>query len=308
MTLFAAAALGLLIGVVLGALGGGGAILTVPMLVFVLNQSAQEATTSSLIIVGLTAVIGALGHARAGNVRWRTGIGFGVAGIAAAYLGSQANRQVDEQVLLLGFAAVMVLAAAGMLTRHNPCATESASARGRDPSVPHRSINDNDPGGLISPARRAVGRGSPAGPATSGIPRTARGDMSFRLSGHFVRAAKILAAGLLVGFLTGFFGVGGGFVIVPALMLVLGFPMPAAVGTSLLVVAVNSAASLAARADHATFDWPVIVPFTIAAVAGTFGGQRVAERVSGTVLTRSFAVLLLLVAAFVGVHSALDLA
>ncbi len=295
MTLLAAAFLGLLIGGVLGALGGGGAILTVPMLVFLLGQSGQEATTSSLVIVGVTAVIGALGHARTRQVRWRTGLAFGAAGIPAAYLGTQANRQVDEHVLLLGFAIVMVLAAAGMLTRRNPSADRRADDATQAPAATSTAVSDGD-------STEARARTS-----TVQLSRTTGSDLRAAAPDRLTTAAKVVAAGLLVGFLTGFFGVGGGFVIVPVLVLGLRFPMPLAVGSSLLVIAVNSAASLIARADHATFDWAVIVPFTVAAVAGTFAGQRLAEQVSGVTLTRSFAVLLLLVSGFVGVHSALAL-
>src|SRR5512142_1948391 len=117
MTLFAAVGLGLLIGIVLGGLGGGGAILTVPALVYLLGQSPQNATTSSLIIVGATAVVGAAGHARAGNVRWRTGLTFGATGILAAVAGSVANRHVPPHLLLLGFAGLMVVTALGMLVQ-----------------------------------------------------------------------------------------------------------------------------------------------------------------------------------------------
>jgi hypothetical protein len=118
---------------------------------------------------------------------------------------------------------------------------------------------------------------------------------------------KVVAAGLTVGFLTGLFGVGGGFVIVPALTLALGLPMSIAVGTSLLIIALNSASALAARAGSAHFDWAVIVPFTLAAMAGTVVGRRIADRLPNATLNRAFAVLLLLVAAFVGIHNAVAL-
>jgi uncharacterized protein len=298
VTLLAAAVLGLAIGAVLGALGGGGAILTVPILVFVLGQSAQDATTSSLVIIGVTAVIGALGHARVGNVRWRTGAAFGAAGILAAYAGTQANRHVDEHLLLLTFAGVMVLAATGMLTRRadQPPGPEPQDASSPDPL----SLANPSPGTGNRPRHLATGR-PPAGSTATGT--LAPVDAEAPPAPRAATVAKVIAAGLLVGFLTGLFGVGGGFVIVPALVLALAFPMPAAVGTSLLIIAINSAASLAARSGHAQFDWAVIVPFTLAAVAGTFGGQRLARRVSGPTLTRAFAVLLLLVAAYVGVRS-----
>ena len=109
----------------------------------------------------------------------------------------------------------------------------------------------------------------------------------------------MLAAGLVVGFLTGFLGVGGGFIIVPALVLALRYDMPTAVGTSLLVISLNSGVALLARGADGVFHWSVIVPFTLAAILGSLAGKRVADRISGASLTRSFAVLLLVVAAYV---------
>jgi uncharacterized membrane protein YfcA len=102
----------------------------------------------------------------------------------------------------------------------------------------------------------------------------------------------------VVGFLTGFLGVGGGFIIVPALVLAIDMPMPIAVGTSLLIIAINSGASLAARTGHAHFDWPIIVPFTIAAMAASLAGKKIADQLPQTVTTRAFAVLILAVAAY----------
>ncbi|XAS75387.1 sulfite exporter TauE/SafE family protein [Dermatophilaceae bacterium Sec6.4] len=252
--------LGLLIGISLGALGGGGSILTVPALVYVLGEPARAATTASLVIVGITALIGAFGHARSAHVRWATGITFGITGIAASLVGTALNRQVDPNLLLLAFAALMLLAAAGMLRR-------ATGPRSPDESK-------------MSGVRKGM---SPAG------------------------VAKFIFAGLLVGFLTGFLGVGGGFIIVPALVMMLGFTMPVAVGTSLLIIALNSAAALAARAGHATFDWSVIVPFTVAAITGSLLGTRVANRVSNLALSRAFAGLLIVVAVYVAMHSAFSL-
>jgi uncharacterized membrane protein YfcA len=113
------------------------------------------------------------------------------------------------------------------------------------------------------------------------------------------RGLKIIAAATAVGLLTGFFGVGGGFVIVPALVLALGFDMPAAVGTSLLVIAVNSAAALAARlGGRLSLDWPLLAVFTASALAGVLAGNRVASRVDASRLTAAFTILLIVVAAY----------
>jgi uncharacterized membrane protein YfcA len=118
---------------------------------------------------------------------------------------------------------------------------------------------------------------------------------------------KIIAAGMLVGFLTGFVGVGGGFVIVPALVMVLGYDMPIAVGTSLLIIAINSVAALLARTGNETFHWPVIIPFTAAAIVGSLAGKGVANNRSSTTLTRAFVWLLFAVAIYVAIRSGFGL-
>ncbi|MDR3650558.1 MAG: sulfite exporter TauE/SafE family protein, partial [Acidimicrobiales bacterium] len=109
---------------------------------------------------------------------------------------------------------------------------------------------------------------------------------------------KVVAAGTVVGFMTGFFGVGGGFIIVPALVLALGFDMPTAIGTSLLVIAVNCAVALASRLATTGVDWHVALPFTVAALAGAVAGNHLASRTRASTLLRWFAVLLVAVAAY----------
>ena len=239
---------GLLIGLLLGALGGGGSILTVPVLVYLLHQEPHAATAGSLLIVGITAAAGMVAHRRAGRVRLAPGIAFGILGVAGAYAGTRLSSSVPPDLLLSLFAALMLAAAAAMLRRRPGTAGQRERAGG------------------------------------STIPR---------------RVLKILAAAAGVGLLTGFFGVGGGFVIVPALVLVLGFDMPAAVGTSLLVIAVNSAAAFAARlGGHLSLDWPLLAVFTAAALAGVLAGNRVASRVDATRLSTAFTILLIAVAAY----------
>ncbi|MFZ5850410.1 MAG: TSUP family transporter, partial [Actinomycetota bacterium] len=121
---------------------------------------------------------------------------------------------------------------------------------------------------------------------------------------HCPRVLKVLVTATAVGLLTGFFGVGGGFVVVPALVLALGFPMPVAVGTSLVVIAVNSATALAARLGHGVgLDWLVLGVLTGAAVLGSLGGSRLAGRVRPEVLTRAFVVVLLLLAGYTAARS-----
>lgn len=106
-----ALALGVLVGLSLGALGGGGSTLAVPILVFVAGLDAQDATTASLLVVGVASAFGAIGHYRAGNVRLGAGIAFGAAGIVGSRIGTVVNQSIDEQVLLLAFSALIVFVA-----------------------------------------------------------------------------------------------------------------------------------------------------------------------------------------------------
>ncbi|MGY1708790.1 TSUP family transporter [Geodermatophilus sp. SYSU D00758] len=253
-----AVGLGLLVGLTLGALGGGGAVLTVPALVHGLGQSAQAATTGSLLVVGTSAVAAAAGHARRGRVDWRVAAGFAAAGVPAGIAGTALNRQADGDVLLLAFSGVLLLAAAAMLAQ----------------------------------TRSAAQQPVPVGGAGAPPPRPGRS--------RWRRAAEVAAAGLVVGLLTGFFGVGGGFVLVPALTLAIGLPMPVAVGTSLVVISANSGIALLARAGAGAVDWAVIAPFSLAAIAGALAGTRVADRLPARALTRAFAVLLVAVALYTG--------
>lgn len=262
MTTLLASPLGLLIGMALGALGGGGSVLAVPVLVYVVGQSPRAAITTSLLVVGVTALGGLVSHWRAGTVRVRSGVLFGLAGVGGSVLGARLHLLLPSTALLGAFAVLMLVAAVAMLRR------------GRDADT----------------------RPVPDGPApTEGGTATA-----VRISGGRV-ALRVLAAGSVVGLLTGLLGVGGGFVIVPALVLVLRFPMPVAVGTSLLVIAINAATALTAQlVGGGHVDWPVVIPFTIAAAIGVLIGSRVAQRVSADRLQQAFAVLLIVVALFVG--------
>ncbi|MBM6399325.1 sulfite exporter TauE/SafE family protein [Phycicoccus sonneratiae] len=242
---------GVAVGLSLGALGGGGSILAVPALVYVLSLDPRAATTASLVVVGATALTGAVGHARAGRVDWRAALVVAALGVPAALAGSVVGRLVDPQALLVAFAGLMVLAAVAMF-------------------------------------RRSRGEVAAAAPA----PRTGAR-----------RVVPVVAVGLGVGFLTGFLGVGGGFLVVPALVLALGFAMPTAVGTSLVVIALTSLAAFAERVGHGAVPWGVVVPFAVAAAGGSLLGRHVTDRVPAVVLTRAFAVLLLLVGGYVAVRA-----
>ena len=261
--------LGILIGMALGALGGGGSILAVPALVYVVGLGPKSAVTTSLVVVGVAALGGMVGHWRGGRVRVSAGLWFGIAGIGGSLLGSRLNRAVDPTVLLVAFSGLMLIAAWRMW----------ASARAK---------------GAASPV------GGPAGIQVSDPPPAVH--VEARRSTAYVVTTFVLA-GTAVGFMTGFFGVGGGFIIVPVLVLVLGFDMPEAVGTSLLIIAINSGVALASRLATTGVDWHVAVPFTIAALLGALVGNRVAGRLPSTHLVRSFAALLVVVALYTLVDS-----
>ncbi|GAB3069340.1 sulfite exporter TauE/SafE family protein [Pedococcus soli] len=258
--------LGLLIGLALGALGGGGSILTVPALVYLLAQDPRSATTSSLLIVGATSLIALAPHARAGRVRFGQGLMFGALGTAGSFAGSALAAHVDPQVLLTAFAGLMLVVATLMIRR----------------SLRSTGVA----GGLEDPTAEPI---LTFNPITCACPRL----------------AKVVVTATAVGLLTGFFGVGGGFVLVPALVLALSFPMPVAVGTSLLVIAVNSATALTARITTGSthLDWPLIAGFTAAAVVGSLFGGRITSRVKPSHLTRAFAVLLVAVALYTAARS-----
>ena len=274
-----AIAAGVLIGLSLGTLGGGGSILTVPVLVYLLHVAPREATSASLIVVGVTSIVAAMIHARAGRVRWRSAIVFGTLGSITAFVGSLANRAVDPQVLLLGFAALMILAAIAMIRRT------------REPHDPA-----DQPTGSKPPPAMPSGETS-AGLATATLARATATSP----------AVKVIVSALVVGFLTGFFGVGGGFAIVPALVLALGYSMPVAVGTSLVIISITSAGAFIERLGSAATSWQIVVPFTLDAIAGSFGGKAISDRISGLALTRGFAALMIVVAAYMATRAAVTI-
>jgi uncharacterized membrane protein YfcA len=235
-----ALALSLLIGLALGLLGGGGSILTLPILVYALGVPDRQAIAASLVIVGTTSLAALLQHARAGNVAWRTGLVFGAAGMAGAFGGGLLAQFVPERVLLLMFSAMML-------------ATALAMFRGR------RS------------------------------PRAQVGSHS---------TARIVLDGLVVGVVTGLVGAGGGFLVVPALVLLGGLPMQKAVGTSLLVIAMKSFAGYLGHATHESIDWLLTATIAGTAVIGSLLGGLLAPHVPADTLRKAFAGFVLVMAFF----------
>ncbi|MGW3045273.1 sulfite exporter TauE/SafE family protein [Kitasatospora sp. NPDC001159] len=226
-----AIAASLLIGVLLGILGGGGSMLTVPILVYLAGQDTKQAITTSLFVVGVTSIAGLISHARAGRVRWRTGTLFGLAGMVGAYAGARVAAHIPDTVLLIAFALMMLATAAAML--RGPRKTTQQA---------HREL----------PLHR------------------------------------LLLQGLVVGAVTGILGAGGGFLIVPALALLAGLPIGIAIGTSLLVIAMNSIAGLAGHICGAHLDWHLALAATAAAVLGSLIGGRYAGRIPQHTLRTGF--------------------
>lgn len=280
--MIAAVVLGLVIGLALGALGGGGSILAVPVLVHVAGQTTGAATATSLVAVGAAAAVSSLAHARAGNVRWGAASGFVATGIAGSWLGAALNERLDDDVLLLAFSGLVLVAAHRMLTACPSCTrlgeTRATTLDGHDTTS------------------RAP---SPAGTVT--LTRTARPSVLAVRS-----VPQVVVAGTVVGLLTGLFGVGGGFVIVPALTLALGLSMPAAIGTSLVVIVGNALVALGFRGLDAV-EWDLALPFAGTMLLGGFVGSLLAHRLPPTSSLRAFAVLLVLVAVGNGLAAGLAL-
>lgn len=237
-----------LIGLSLGLIGGGGSIITVPVLVYVLGVAPHEAVGMSLAVVGATSLVGAFLHWRRGNLQLKTGLMFGIAGMFGAFAGSPLTKFLSPPALLAAFASLMLVIAVVMLRRK--AATEKGSE-------------------LDNFAAEVV-------------------------------LWKALLAGFGVGVLTGFLGVGGGFLIVPALVMFGGLPMKQAVGTSLFVIFMNSLAGFVGHSSNGAsdFDWRLMIYVTGLAVAGTIAGTLLSRRVAANKLQKGFAVFVLAVAVF----------
>lgn len=271
-----AIALGLLVGLSLGALGGGGSTLAVPILVFVAGLQAQDATTASLLVVGVASAFGVVSHFRNGNVRLGAGVAFGAAGIVGSRVGLFVNRSLDENVLLLAFSALIIFVAVRMYR-----SIDSSESQGdwADEDL------DRDHGTSVVTKQRASAK-----PA-------------FDLSASAI--VKLGGAATAVGLLTGLFGVGGGFAVVPALTLLLKFPAKEAIGTSLVVIVINAAIALAMRSGSLGFDWVVVAPFLVTVTVGVVVGTRIAKDIDAARLTRAFALMLGAVAIYTAASTVL---
>lgn len=231
------------VGLSLGLLGGGGSILTVPLLSYVAGMEPKQAIASSLFIVGATSIMSIVTHARAGNVQWRTGLIFGAASMAGAFLGGIAGGYIPGVILMVLFAVMMIATAIAML--------RGRRARAADGGTKHLPL------GLI------------------------------------------ILEGVVVGLFTGLVGAGGGFLVVPALALLGGLPMPIAVGTSLLVISMKSFAGLAGYLTTVSIPWPLVLGVTGMAIVGALVGARLTRVVPEKALRKGFGVFVLVMGVFV---------
>jgi uncharacterized membrane protein YfcA len=234
--------LAVFVGISLGLLGGGGSILTVPLLAYVAGLDPKQAIATSLLVVGVTSAVGAVTHARAGRVRWKVAAVFGAAAMVGAYTGGRLARFVPGNILLIAFSMIMIFAAMAML-------------RGR------KDLGDESAGRLP--------------------------------------VAKIVLQGATVGLISGLVGAGGGFLLVPALALLGGLPMPAAVGTSLVVISMQSFAGFAGHLSGESIDWKLAGMVTAAAVIGSLIGGRLTDYVEPATLRKAFGWFVLAMAALV---------
>jgi uncharacterized membrane protein YfcA len=236
---------GLLIGLVVGAVGGGGAILALPVLVYVLGQPVGPASTASLIVVAVAAAVGAGFRLRHGHVCWRIAGGFAVPAAVGSLAGAVANRAVSGQALVLAFVPIMLIAAAAMWWR-----------AGTDP------VGDEE-----------------------GCPDVGR--------------RKLALGGLAVGALTGFFGVGGGFMILPVLTLWYGIGFRRAVATSLVIITFTGLAALVSHLlTGAKPPVAITAALALATMAGALAGSAIADRLPQAALGRGFALVVGALAAF----------
>jgi len=256
-----AAALG--VGVSLGLIGGGGSILTVPILVYLFHIDPVQATTYSLFVVGLTSLAGAYSHGKKGNIQYKTALIFGVPSLIAVFIMRKwVMPAIPGHITTLGtwtitrsfllmmtFALLMVLASISMIRNRPPV---------------ERANEDEDPG----------------------------------LSG------QLAVQGTLVGLVTGFVGVGGGFLIIPSLVFLAGLPMKKAVGTSLLIMTLSSLLGVMGDVTgKVSIDYTLLSIFSALAIAGILVGSHLSGVIQDTHLKPIFGWFVLIMGIYIFIHS-----
>ncbi len=247
--------LALLIGLSLGLIGGGGSILAVPILVYVLGIDAKTAIAMSLAIVGIVSLIGVIPHWKQGNVNLKTAISFTPPAMLGAFLGARlaALPLVTDTIQLVCFALIMLVASFFMIRK------------------PKEKQNDH---------------------LELSVPKKYQSQFKYPW-------LVIILEGLGVGVLTGFVGVGGGFAIIPALVLLGRIPMKEAIGTSLLIITFKSATGFIGYLNQVNINWNLMLSFTTVAVLGVIWGAYFSGKIQGTKLQRAFGYFLIATAIFI---------
>jgi uncharacterized membrane protein YfcA len=239
--------LALVVGLVLGLLGGGGSILAVPIFLYVFHVEPKPAIAMSLVVVGMSALVGFLTHWRQGTVNVRIAVMFGALAMVGAFAGARVARHVPASVQLSLF-AVFAFSAAVLMLRDSLKKSPAASA----------SIVEHHP--------------------------------------RFTPALGVQAIG--VGVLTALIGAGGGFIIVPALVLMGDVPVKAAVGSSLLIIAMNATSGIAGYLGQVAFDWRLVGWFTGVAAIGAITGTRFMRRLPAARIKQAFAIMILVLGTY----------
>jgi uncharacterized membrane protein YfcA len=237
---------GVIVGFSLGLIGGGGSILAVPLLLYVVGMpDPHQAIGTSALAVAVNAYANLVPHARARHVRWGPAVTFASAGVVGAFAGSSIGKAVDGHRLLILFALLMLFVAALMLR----------------------------------------GRKADTG-ATGAVPQK--------------NLWRLVAIGLGTGTLSGFYGIGGGFLVVPGLILATGMPTIAAIGSSLVAVGTFGMTTAVNYAVSGLVDWPIALLFILGGIAGGWIGARIAKRLSAQrqTLTRLLGCMLVVVSAY----------
>ena len=257
MTLLIGYTLAIAIGLSLGLIGGGGSVLAVPIMVYVLGMPAKSAISMSMFVVGTVSLIGVIPQCQQGNVNLKTFAIFTPAAMLGTFLGAKIAGLpwVSDTWQMIAFGIVMVVASVLMIRKSNQRVPSSLGAMARQKPPAHHGILPN--------------------------------------------WVLIPIEGTVVGILTGFVGVGGGFLIIPALVLLGGIPMKEAIGTSLLIIAFKSAIGFVEYLNHVTLDWQLMLTFTLAASIGMLGGAYLSRCIDARHLEKGFGYFVLAVAVFV---------
>ncbi|WP_204139636.1 sulfite exporter TauE/SafE family protein [Halomicronema sp. CCY15110] len=258
MTLILGYVLAIAIGLSLGLIGGGGSVLAVPIMVYVLGVPAKSAIAMSMFVVGFVSLLGVIPHWQQGNVNFKTFMTFTPAAMLGTFLGAKIAGLpwVNDTFQLVAFGIVMVVTSLFMIRQSSrKPQPSSVGAMARHEPQPHH--------------------------------------------GRLPTWLLIPLEGIVVGIVTGFVGVGGGFLIIPALVLLGGIPMKEAVGTSLLIIAFKSAIGFMEYLNYVTLDWQLMLTFTLAASIGMGAGVYLSRSIDGRHLQKGFGYFVLAVAVFV---------